>query len=197
MQIAVISDLHLGTGGRSETDPPSLELRTVAELTPYQSVGSAGTGEAGEHGWAYGFAGEVLMPIGSVVSFGAGISVSALHGERLDGHDRNRDVSGWLLQVPLLAEFGFPDVEWGRFTAAVEFGGVHAAANNTYYSEEQSSTYTHGGLLLGLRVGYVHWLSHGVGVIVNAGIRASLASDSLYASLGTRLGVSWRLESAR
>lgn len=132
------------------------------------------------------------MRMGSLVFLGGGISVSALHGERLSGNISNREVSGWALQIPFVVELGFPNVEWGRFSVGAELGAIHAAAPNTYCSEERS-TYTHGGFLLGLRIGYVHWLSDRMGLLVNAGIRASLASDSIYAALVTRVGVSWRL----
>ncbi|HEY6558633.1 MAG TPA: hypothetical protein VI072_15225 [Polyangiaceae bacterium] len=135
-----------------------------------------------------------MLRLGSLLSLGAGISASAIRGESTRGDSEGQDVSGWLLQVPLALELGFPNVDWGRFSVAAELGGMHASVNNVYYFEDdRGRTFSHGGIFLGLRIGYVHWISDRIGLLVNTGARASEAGNYIFASVGTRVGVSWRL----
>lgn len=171
-----------------------LELRTFAELTPYQSASAMGEYDPGQRGYAYGVGGEAMVRFGKLLALGGGVSLSALEGENTQGDSEGDETSGWMVQLPFIVELGFPNVEWGRFSVGLEAGVMHAKANNTYYFEDdQGDSFAYGGLLLGTRVGYVHWLSDGVGLLVNVAARAGAGDNVLYALLGARLGVSWRL----
>ena len=174
------------------------EFRQLAELTPSQSLRSWGEYKPSEEGWAYGIGAEGMLRLGSLVYVGLGISVSALHGESTDMSEEPSEppeISGWLWQMPLVLELGFPNVASGRFSVGVEAGIVSATVKNMRYRiEDPGGTFNYDGLFLGLRLGYVHWLSDRIGVVLNSGVRLSAGEGTyIYGSLGVRLGVSWRL----
>jgi hypothetical protein len=174
-----------------------LELRLLAELTPAHGLGSMSEYTPQEDGWAYGVGAEGMLRFGSLVYVGLGLSVSAMHGQSTGTQDQSiepPEISGWLWQLPLVLELGFPNVAWGRFSVGAELGVVNASVKNMYYRvEDRAGTFKYEAPFLGLRFGYVHWLSDRIGVVLNSGVRLSVEDTWIYSSLGVRLGVSWRL----
>ena len=86
----------------------------------------------------------------------------------------------------------------GRFSIGLELAFVQASVSGAYYyREERHQELTPTGPVLGLRIGYIHWLSDQFGLVLNGGPRIGAGFGTIdsyyYGSLAVRAGVSWRI----